>query len=149
MISMKKFFERISYIFKYRIGIIAVAFGVLFSILIVHLFNIQIINGAKYSSGLNGSIEKIVSTPASRGRIFDRNGVLLAYDEVAYAVNISDSGSYANLKEKNKTINSTIIKTLRLVEDNGDHYYNDFSIENVNGHYRYTVSGESLLRFLQ
>ncbi len=149
MISMKKFFERISYIFKYRIGIIAVAFGVLFSILIVHLFNIQIINGAKYSSGLNGSIEKIVSTPASRGRIFDRNGVLLAYDEVAYAVNISDSGSYANLKEKNKTINSTIIKTLRLVEDNGDHYYNDFSIENVNGHYRYTVSGESLLRFLR
>lgn len=146
---MKRFFERISYIFKYRIGIFAVVFAVLFTILIVHLFNIQIINGSKYSSGLNASIEKVVATPASRGRIFDRNGVVLAYDDIVYAVNISDSGSYSNLREKNAAINSTIIKTLRLVEKNGDHYYNDFSLENVNGHYRYTVGGDSLLRFLR
>ena len=147
---MKRFTERLAYIFKHRFAVIAVAFGVLFSILAVHLFRLQIIDGADYLESLSTSIEKEVKTPASRGRIFDRNGNLLAYDELTYAVNISDSGTYKNKTEKNVAVNDTIIKTLRTIKEYGDTYSNDFNLayEDGTGFY-YKVEGDSLTRFLR
>ncbi len=125
---MRQFLKKIAYIFKHRLVIFAVAFAVLLSILVVHVFRIQIIDGSVYMESLSTSIEREVSAPASRGRIFDRAGNLLAYDELTYAVNISDSGIYSNKKEKNATVNSTIIKTLRLIKEYGDSYSNDFNL---------------------
>ena len=147
---MKEFFKKIAYIFKFRLLIIAAAFAVLFSILVVHVFRIQIIDGAEYQESLSTSIEKQVSAPASRGRIFDRNGNLLAYDELTYAVNISDSGIYSNKKQKNETVNKTISDTLRIIKEYGDSYSNDFNLgyEEDRGYY-YKVAGDSLLRFLR
>ena len=37
-------------------------------------------------------IEKTVTTPGTRGNIYDRNGNLLAYNELAYAVTVQDTG---------------------------------------------------------
>ncbi len=147
---MKRFLKKLAYIFRYRLIIIAVAFGVLFSILVAHVFRIQIIDGSDYMESLSTSIEKQVSTPASRGRIFDRNGNLLAYDELTYAVNISDSGIYSNKKEKNATVNNTIINTLRLIKQYGDSYSNDFNLgfEEGRGFY-FKVDGDSRNRFLR
>lgn len=147
---MKRFLNIISYIFRFRPVIITAAFGVLFAILVVHVFRIQIIDGAQYQESLSTSIEKEVRTPASRGRIFDRDGNLLAYDELTYAVNISDSGIYTNNKQKNETVNKTIIDTLRIIKEHGDTYSNDFNLgyEEGRGFY-YKVEGDSLLRFLR
>lgn len=147
---MKQFLKKIAYIFRYRLVIFAVAFAVLLSVLVVHVFRIQIIDGSDHMESLSTSIEKQVSTPASRGRIFDRNGNLLAYDELTYAVNISDSGIYSNRKEKNAAVNSTIIKTLKLIKQYGDSYSNDFNLGYEDGRgYYYKVEGDSRLRFLR
>ena len=147
---MKQFFERIAYIFKFRILWICIAFGVLFSIIITHVFKLQIIKGSEYSEGLKVSIEKTMSVPGSRGRILDRNGKVLAYDELVYAVNVSDSGSYSSKKEKNQTVNSSILKTLELIKENGDSYQCDFGLDhNDNSGWFYTVSESARPGFIR
>ena len=141
---MKPILERLAYIFKHRIIIIAVAFAVLFSILVVHLFRIQIIHGSEYKADLSTSMERDMSTPAARGRIFDRNGNLLAYDELTYAVNISDSGLYSDKNEKNATINDTVLKTLSILKEYNVSYSNDFNLGYEKGRgYYYKVEGDN------
>ena len=147
---MKRFFEWISYIFKFRILWICIAFGVLFSIIICHVFSLQIIKGSEYSEGLKVSIEKTMSVPGSRGRILDRNGKVLAYDDLVYAVNVSDSGSYSTRKEKNQTINHSILKTLDIIRQNGDTYYGEFGLGyNDNIGWYYTVSDSAKPGFIR
>ena len=75
-----------------------------------------------------------MSVAAARGRIYDRNGVLLAYNDLSYAVKISDSGRYSDKAVKNKTINNSIDKTLTIIETNGDTYSNDLPIIYQNWH---------------
>ena len=70
---MKKFINSLKSFFNNRIAVLIAVLIVLFSILVVHLFNLQIIKGNEYKKSLNSSIEKVISTQASRGRIFDRN----------------------------------------------------------------------------
>ena len=146
---MKKFINSLKSFFNNRIAVLIAVLIVLFSILVVHLFNLQIIKGNEYKKSLNSSIEKVISTQASRGRIFDRNGVLLAYDDIVYAVNISDTGSYKNKTEKNESINNSIIKTLDILKKNGDKYTNTFGISYEDGKYKYNVEGNSRLGFLR
>lgn len=146
---MKKLKNSLKSFFNNRVSVLIVVMAVLFSILVVHLFNLQIIRGNEYKQSLNSSIEKVISTPASRGRIFDRNGVLLAYDDIVYAVNISDSGSFKNKTEKNEAINNSIIKTLDILSKNGDKYTNTFGISYENGKYEYNVEGNTRLGFLR
>lgn len=92
---------------------------------------------------------KDMSVAAARGRIYDRNGVLLAYNDLSYAVKISDSGRYSDNATKNTTINNSINKTLDIIENHGDTYSNDFPIIYNNGQFSYNVEGTSLLRFLR
>ena len=42
--------------------------------------------------------------------------MLLAYNDLAYAVRISDSGKYNNNAEKNEKLNASIDKTLDIIE---------------------------------
>lgn len=83
---------------------------------------------------------------AARGNIYDCNGVLLAYNELAYCVNIEDV--YESGKSKNEKLNSTILRTIAIIEENGDHLATDFNIyvDDYNK-YQYSVSGSKLARF--
>ena len=72
-----------------------------------------------------------MSVPATRGRIFDRNGNLLAYNDLAFSVKISDSGTYTSNKVKNQSINEVINKTIDIIEENGDSVTNDLPILNL------------------
>lgn len=146
---MKEIFDYILSLLKSRIFPLVLVFVILVSILITRLFNLQIINGNSYVSNLNSSIQKDMSVTATRGRIFDKNGVLLAFNDLAYAVTISDSGSYSSVSAKNKSINSSIDKALDIIEKNNDEYTNDFPIVYENGVYSYNVEGTTLLRFIR
>ena len=91
-----------------------------------------------------------MSVPATRGRIFDRNGNLLAYNDLAFSVKISDSGTYTSNKVKNQSINEVINKTIDIIEENGDSVTNDLPIAiNLDGHLEFTESDNALLRFLR
>ena len=146
---MKEVFEYIISLLKSRIFPMILIFIVLISVLVHRLFVLQIINGDSYVEDLSSSIQKDMSVAAARGRIYDRNGVLLAYNDLSYAVKISDSGRYSDNATKNATINNSINKTLQIIEDHGDTYSNDFPIIYNNGQFTYNVEGTSLLRFLR
>lgn len=95
----KELLEIISYKFKefvssrlFPIGLIFFAF---FVILVVHLYNLQIVNGKDAQEAyIEQKTLRTVSLPSTRGNIYDRNGKLLAYNELVYSVTIKDSGEY-------------------------------------------------------
>lgn len=130
-----------------RLFVLSIILGVLFFVLIHRLFVLQIINGADYLNNFTLTIKKEISLPSARGKIFDRNGELLAYNELAYSVTIEDN--YESGPDKNSELNSTIIKTVNLIESCGDEVNNDFKIIlNRFGRYEFIVSDTKLMRFL-
>ena len=146
---MKEVFDYILSIIKSRIFPLVMIFIILVCILVNRLFNLQIMNGESYVNNLSSSIQKKMSVTATRGRIFDKNGVLLAYNDLAYAVTISDSGTYSSTDVKNETINNSIEKTLNIIEENGDTFSNDFPIVYEDGSYSYNIESTTLLRFIR
>ena len=86
------------------------------------------------------------SIDAARGNIYDRNGVLLAYNKLAYCVKIEDV--FESGKKKNENLNNTILRTIAIIEENNDKLSTEFNItvDDYNK-YQYTVSGTRLSRF--
>ena len=116
-------------------------------VLIVRIFNLQIINGQDYVNNYELKIIREKSIDGIRGNIYDRNGYLLAYNVLSYDVNFEDvieSG-----KTKNMQLNNTIYDVYKILEKNGDDFNSDFKIYvNENDEYAFSVEGTQLLRFL-
>ena len=104
-------------------------------VLIYRLFVLQIVNGENYLDNFQLRIRREVSVSSTRGNIYDRNGKLLAYNELAYSVIMNDLGESSSAHDKE--LNSTIEEVIDLVERNGDSITSDFNvIYNTNtGHY--------------
>ena len=90
---LKKFFSS-------RLFVLAACIIILFAIVIERLFSLQIVNGADYQENFTMLIQKNLSIDASRGNIYDCNGNLIAYNQLAYSVVISDNGEYENRDTK-------------------------------------------------
>lgn len=134
-------------LFRTRIFVVVIVFCVLFSILVGRLFDLQIVNGQQYLDDYKLQIQKTRTTQGTRGNIYDRNGNLLAYNELAYSVTIEDN--YNETDDKNEELNKEISQIIEIVESNGDSVINDFSIMLENGEYRFTMENETLkLRFI-
>ncbi len=93
-------------------------------------------------------IEKPLTKEATRGNIYDCNGILLAYNELAYSITISDSGSYRNNKAKAEVLNPQLAEIVQMLHKNEETLYNEFKISYVDGKYEFNVSGSKLKRFL-
>ncbi len=130
-----------------RFFIMILAFCLLCGILIYRIFTLQIVNGAEYLDKFTLKIRKERSIASTRGQIFDRNGELLAYNELAYSVTIEDV--YESGSAKNKNLNQTIYSLINMIEENGDSVVNDFNIIiGSNGEFAFAVSGTAQQRFL-
>lgn len=145
---MREIFDYVLSLLKSRLFPLALVFILMLVLVVNRLFTLQIVNGESYVTDLSDSIKQTMSVSATRGRIFDKNGVLLAYNDLAFAVKISDSGTYKDVPTKNAVVNQTIAKTLEIIESKGDTFTNDLQITYAgNDLYQYTVSGTALLRF--
>ena len=111
--------------FVYVIGII----------LLIQLFNLQIINGATYRETSNTRLTRESTLYASRGYILDRNGNELATVEMTFALEMYKS------KLDNKVLNDTALKIINTLESNGEnstpeeafnYFKNRYDIENEN-----------------
>lgn len=112
--------------------------------LIYRLFMLQIVNGETYLNNFQLRIRRDVSIDGTRGNIYDRNGNILAYNELAYAVTIRDNGA------GDAGLNATIEKALDIIEQNGDTVSaGSFDIAlDSSGSYTFTVDGSARRRFL-
>ena len=128
------------------IVLILVLFG-MGGYLIYTIFQLQIVNGEEYFNNFQLMITKERTLASTRGNILDRNGNLLAYNELAYSVTIEDV--YESGRGKNARLNATIYKLIGMIEQNGDSIISDFHVVlDKNGNYEYNVEGTQLLRFL-
>ena len=133
-----------------RLFVLGAAMILMFSIILIRVFSLQIVNGASYQENFEMKIKKPLTINASRGNIYDCNGKLLAYNELAYSVVISDNGTYSTSKERNSMINAEIAQISKVLHKNGESLYSTFKIDYSpeDGTYEFNVSGTQLKRFL-
>ena len=130
-----------------RLFFLLVLIFALFSVLTARLFKLQIVEGASYLDNFTLKIEREKTIKSTRGSIYDRNGVVLASDKLAYSVTIEDN--YDSGSGKNKAINETITKLAGIIEGNGDRLNNDFPIYlDSSGKFRFSLEGTRHLRFI-
>lgn len=130
-----------------RLLLLYIVFIAMAIILIYRIFDLQIVKGESYLNNFQLKIQKEKIIEGTRGNIYDRNGKLLAYNELAYSVTIEDV--YESGSKKNEQLNSTLYKLIHMIEDNGDSVISDFNIIiDDNGDYAFTVEGTKLKRFL-
>lgn len=137
-------------LFQRRAVVSIIIFCVMFSILVGRLFQLQIVNGQSYLEDYTIQIQKTRTIQGTRGNIYDRNGNLLAYNELAYSVTIEDNGVYNTTAEKNEALNEEITRIIEIVEGNGDSVISDFSIVlDANNEYQFSMTDETQrLRFV-
>lgn len=134
-------------ILKSRLLILFVVIIGVGSFLIHRVFVLQIVNGESYLHNFQMTIEKNRTISATRGNIYDCNGKLLAYNELAYSVTIEDV--YESGSDKNQRINDTLLELIDIIESHGDSLVGGFGIVlDKNGDYAFASEGTRQLRFL-
>lgn len=146
---VKDILEMVINFLKSRIFSMALIVILMFSILMFRIFDLQIVNEEYYLNNYIQTAEKEVQTSGTRGLIFDRNGTLLAYNKLAYAIEMEDV--LDSSLTKSDDLNRIIDKTVQIIQAHGDDIINEFSIIlNSNNEYEYSVSSENeKLRFLR
>ena len=133
-----------------RIFVLIIVFCITSAILVQRIFYLQIVKGQEYLDDYKLQIQKTKEIQGTRGNIYDRNGNLLAYNELAYSVTIEDNGSYDSIAQQNKVLNKTISSVIKMVESNGDTVINNFGIIlDSNNNYQFVAQNETQkLRFI-
>lgn len=134
---------------KSRLAVAGILMVILFSILLWRMFYLQIISGEEYQNNYTLKIVKERTLNSTRGNIYDRNGKLLAYNELSYSITIEDNGTYSNTTEKNNALNAEIAQVITALEKNKDAIINEFKIDlQADGSYAFNVTGTAWKRFL-
>ena len=140
----------VSNILQSRIFVLIIVFCALSAVLVQRIFYLQIVRGQEYLDDYKLQIQKTKEVQGTRGHIYDRNGNLLAYNELAYAVTIEDTGEYDSISHKNKELNRVVSSVIQMVESNGDTVINNFGIilDNNNNYIYVAENNTQRLRFI-
>lgn len=116
-------------IFTYFIGIV----------LIIQLFNLQIIHGAEYREESNTRLTRESVLEAARGEILDRSGNTLVTSNQKFNLEL-----YKSKIDKN-TLNDTILKIINVLEKYNINYTDSFPIKI--DPFEFTISNETLAKW--
>ena len=120
---------------RIRYNIITILVYIIGIVLLVQLFNLQIIHGEEYRETSNTKLTRESMLEADRGDIKDSSGTTLATVDAQYSVVLYKT------KVNNETLNNTILKLLNILSTNGDSYVDNFLID-VNP-YRFNLEEEA------
>ena len=138
------FFNRIKEVLTSRLFYVSIAFLALSLILIVRLYNLQIAKAVTKKGSEEYYTVKYRYIPATRGLIYDKNGKLLAGNELSYSVFLEQSASLSGNDQKN----AMILKLCNILREHGIAPEFPFYIEpDENEKLHFTVSGNAELRF--
>lgn len=133
-----------------RVFILSLLCAGLYAILIVRVFNLQIVNSDNYAMGYTQMSEKTRYSTGTRGNIYDADGNLLAYNEPIYSVTMEDK--LESGETKSDSLNAIIHKTVTLIEKYNDEIIMDFPLvmdEFGRVSFSTEISERSRLRFLK
>ncbi len=128
---------------------LGILFLVMACVLVHKLFDLQIIEGENYVNDFKLRTTKTRTLKSTRGNIYDRDGEVLASNELAYSITLEDNGTYQDDRTKNLTLNGTAYKILQILQKNGDAVDVTFHIVlDEDGNYVFDVDeGVTLDRF--
>ena len=92
-------------------------------VLLLQLFNLQIIHGEEYRETSNSRLTRESVVKAARGSIKDRTGIELVGTETGYSVEIY------NTKVSDAELNESIKKFIEILESNEDKFVDNLPIE--------------------
>lgn len=142
-----------------RLVLVGVVVLFLFCLLVYRLFVLQIVQGEEHLESFNYKVERTIETSGSRGNIYDCNGKLIAYNQLAYSVTLESTDETAELARErgraegrdvseNEIRNEVIYRLIQLLEANGDEIQYNLPLEiNGKGKLVFTETGSSLRRF--
>lgn len=107
---------------RIRYNILTVIVYISGIILLMQLFNLQIIHGEEYRETSNSRLTRETVVKAARGSIKDRTGVELVRTETGYSVEIYST------KVSNQELNSAIERFVEILESNKDEYIDNLPI---------------------
>ena len=113
-------------VFTYAIGIV----------LIIQLFNLQIVHGAEYREESNTRLTRETTLEAARGEILDRTGTALVTNSTKFSVELYKT------KIDDKELNNSILNIVNLLEKYQIEYADSFPIS-INP-FEFTISDETL-----
>ena len=121
---------------KIRYNIVTILVYVVGIVLILQLFNLQIVHGQEYRETSNTRLTRESTLKAARGNILDSTGNKLVTSETSFSLELYKT------KIEDDVLNNTILKTINILKSNEDEYIDNLPIA-VNP-VRYTLSEESL-----
>ena len=108
---------------RIRYNIVTTIIYLLGIILLIQLFNLQIIHGAEYRETSNSRLTRETIVKAARGSIKDRSGVDLVTTDTGYSVEIY------NTKVDEIGLNSAIERFINILEKNKDKFIDNLPIK--------------------
>ena len=118
MRSIKEFFNNRILVIKFLLALVG-------ALLIVRLIDLQIINGEQYREKSEKKTVRETIVEAPRGEIYDRNGVVLATNKLAYDVVVYKVGL------EQKELNNTLLKVINILEKNKDELSTSFPMDSL------------------
>lgn len=108
---------------RIRFNIVTTIVYIIGIILLIQLFNLQIIHGAEYRETSNSRLTRESVIKAARGSIKDRTGVDLVSVDNGYSVEIYSS------KVDDQELNESIQKLIEILESNEDEFVDNLPIQ--------------------
>ena len=107
---------------KLRYNIVTIFVYIIGIILLIQLFNLQIVHGEEYREQSNTRLSRESTLEAARGNILDQSGNKLASTTLGYSLELYKT------KIDNETLNNTLLKITQVLEKNGDSYVDSLPI---------------------
>ena len=107
---------------KLRYNILMAIVYIIGIILLLQLFNLQIVNGKEYREESNTRLTRETTIKAARGNILDSSGEKLVSTKLVYNVEIYKT------KIDNEALNNSLLLLATTLESNGDKYVDNFPI---------------------
>lgn len=128
--------------------VLLIVFFIMFSILIVRLFQLQIVKGQEYENNFILQTKREIVLSGARGNIYDRNGKPLATNKLANSVTFEDQETYNSDRERQLNLNSKIYQMIRIIKSKGDSIETSLKIIiDPNGNFQFSVDDFWLQRF--
>ena len=107
---------------RLRFNLVTVGIYAIGVILLLQLFNLQIVKGEEYRQKSNTRLSRETKLQAARGNFLDRTGSVIANNTTAMRVELYKT------KIENKELNNAILEMLKVLEKNEDKYIDNFPI---------------------
>lgn len=119
---------------RLRYNILNVIIYIVGIVLLLQLFNLQIVHGSEYRETSNTRLTREAVLKAARGDITDSSGVKLVTTKTGFSLELYKT------KIDDQELNNMILKMVEILEENKDEVVDNLPIE-INP-YKFTIEGE-------